>query len=352
MASKSIYLGDDGKLVVRHVTERYAPKDSQSLINVHYSGINFCDKNFAHIGLNSFVTGFEFAGVVEQPGPGSSFDKGAAVCGLSPVSFPQASSAGSHQDFCLAQDRLLYAVPPGLSLSDAGGIVMACHTAADGLFNGLGFGFRAADVPGTDPSGRAILIWGGASSVGVAAIQMAKVAGFGRVFTTASPKNHAVLQRLGATQCFEYKSPTVVEDIETAAKALGVELTTAFDASGKDGEGAQQSTAVLARSALSKNVSPDEFKLVSTTVVHTIPQYRTCAAFRPNGDHDSMGNQQDPEAPNRVRRITEFFLQSGPKALELPVVKIVKGASEGIEEIERVARGGASLEKVVIEHPM
>ncbi|TQN68083.1 hypothetical protein CSHISOI_07355 [Colletotrichum shisoi] len=36
-----------------------------------------------------------------------------------------------------------------------------------------------------------------ASTVGVAAIQLAKAAGFGHIFATASPKNHAALQKLG-----------------------------------------------------------------------------------------------------------------------------------------------------------
>lgn len=76
---------------------------------------------------------------------------------------------------------------------------MASQTATDALFNGLGFGIRAAGVSGTDPTGHSILIWGGASSVGLAAIQNGKAAGFSPIFATASPKNHATLKRLGAT---------------------------------------------------------------------------------------------------------------------------------------------------------
>ncbi|KAI1129194.1 GroES-like protein [Nemania abortiva] len=353
---KSIYLEAGGKLAIRDICETYTPEGSQCLVRVLYSGVNPCDQNFAHVGLHSCVTGFEFSGIVEQPGPLSRFKVGDNVCGLTQICLPKPSSTGTHQDLCIADADVLYAMPRGLEPKDAGGVVMASHTAADGLFNGLGFGLQAAGVSGPDPKDRAILIWGGASSVGVVAIQMAKAAGFSPIFVTASPQNHATLESLGADQCFDYKSPTVVEDIRAAAKAQAVTLTVAFDTVCKDsmaqGEAVLHSTPGLARSALSSDTSPSEIKLVGTLPVPAIPEFQSCAAYRPPGDHGSLGNPQDPETPVRLRQAVEYFLDSAWTRVKLPVVKVVKGASAGVDEIERVARGDASLEKVVIEHPL
>jgi NADPH:quinone reductase-like Zn-dependent oxidoreductase len=90
---------------------------------------------------------------------------------------------------------------------------MPAHTAADALFNVIGLGLPAAGVAGVDPVGKGILIWGGASSVGVMAIQLAKAAGLQHIFITASAKNHKILQELEATHYFNYTSHTIVKDI-------------------------------------------------------------------------------------------------------------------------------------------
>ena len=73
---------------------------------------------------------------------------------------------------------------------------------------------------------QAVLIWGGASSVGTFAIQSAKSIGF-TVYTTASPKHHEYLKKLGADVTFDYKASDVVSQIIDMAKKDGVTLQTA-----------------------------------------------------------------------------------------------------------------------------
>ncbi|KAI8722873.1 PKS-ER domain-containing protein [Fusarium sp. LHS14.1] len=351
---KSIYLTADGELIVQSVTENYTPGESECLIRVKYSGINPCDLNFYYIGLNSFITGFELSGTVEQTGPNSPFLVGDAVCGIAPLMMPMPSSLGTHQDFAIAKSELLYKVPDGLSLKDAGVICMAAHTAADALFNVLGLGFPAADVPGLDATGKGLLIWGGASGVGNMAIQMAKAAGFEFIFVTASAKNHVTLKDLGATHCFDYKSPTVVEDIQHLQKTLGVKLSMAFDTVGKGvmehASTTRENTPSLAKRALSPDRS--ETRVVCTLPVAADPEYGFCTSYRPKGSYNAMGAPQDPEAPKRVRTVMEYLLEMADRAIKLPVVTAVSGAEAGIEAIKRVARGDASQEKLVLEHPL
>lgn len=86
-------------------------------------------------------------------------------------------------------------------------------TAACGLFEKDQLALAHPQASGKPVStGETLLIWGGASSVGCNAIQLAVAAGY-EVITTASPKNFDYVKRLGAVQAFDYNSPTVVKDI-------------------------------------------------------------------------------------------------------------------------------------------
>ncbi|KAK6453632.1 zinc-binding oxidoreductase alcohol dehydrogenase [Scheffersomyces xylosifermentans] len=62
-------------------------------------------------------------------------------------------------------------------------------------------------------SQRYILIWGGATATGIYAIQIAKLVYGLKVITTASSKNHEFLKSLGADAVFDYKQPSVIDDI-------------------------------------------------------------------------------------------------------------------------------------------
>ena len=73
---------------------------------------------------------------------------------------------------------------------------------------------------------RAILVWGGASSVGQYAIQFAKLDGL-RVLTTASPKNIGLVRGLGVDEVFDYRDEDVVEKIRAATgNALDIAIDT------------------------------------------------------------------------------------------------------------------------------
>ncbi|KAF5566787.1 alcohol dehydrogenase [Fusarium napiforme] len=351
--SKSIFLSAQGELLVQPVTEAYTVEDSQCLVRVDYSAINLCDYNFFYMGLGSFITGFEMSGTVEQTGPDSRFQVGDTVFGISPVVIPMPSSHGTHQDLVVARYELLYKIPAGVSSKDASVICMPAHTAADALFNVIGLGLPAADVAGIDPVGKGILIWGGASSVGLMAIQLAKAAGLQYIFATASAKNHDILRELGATHCFDYKSRTVVEDIRRAQKTLGIALTLAFDTVCKGVMGppdaGSPSTPELTKSSLGAS---EGLRLACTLPVHQDTAFGMCASYRPSGSMSAMGAPQDPGSAIRIRNVIEHLLAVKNGFLRLPVVTVVIGAEAGIEAIRRVAGGEMSLEKLTLKHPL
>lgn len=76
--------------------------------------------------------------------------------------------------------------------------------------------FRTASNSMTAPS--SILILGGSSSVGAAAIQLLRLAyPLLPILATSSPSNHVLLELLGATNLFNYRSLTVISDIIAAS---------------------------------------------------------------------------------------------------------------------------------------
>jgi len=54
-----------------------------------------------------------------------------------------------------------------------------------------------------------LFIYGGSSSVGQYAIQLAKLSGY-KVITTASKRNHELVKSLGADLAFDVSNPTPV----------------------------------------------------------------------------------------------------------------------------------------------
>jgi hypothetical protein len=59
-------------------------------------------------------------------------------------------------------------------------------------------------------------------------IQLLNLARYKRIFATASSKHHNYLRSLGATNLFDYNSPTLVDDINKAVGGAG-NLTVAVD---------------------------------------------------------------------------------------------------------------------------
>lgn len=290
----------------------------------------------------------------------SPFQVGDAIFGMNRPQNQRKPSLGAHQDFAIAEAQAFFKLPPDLELKEATTMTLVAQTAIDGLFNCLEFGFPAADVGGVDPTGQAILIWGGSSAVGAAAICIAKAAGFGPIFTTASPKNHSALLDLGATQCFDYGRPLVAEEVRAAAKANGKILSVVFDAvvGGADPTAPseqrlpfEKSTPAIARSCCSSS-DISTLKLVAVLPVVEDPDFRHAACWRPYGNADFFGKPQDPELTPRVRRVMEWLVQNHRLSWHSLPTTVVRGTDEAIEAIEKSATGAFSFEKVIVEHPL
>lgn len=253
---------------------------------------------------------------------------------------------------------MTWTLPTDLDPKQAVALPVGLQTSADALFNILGFSFEPAGLAGISPKDKAILIWGGASTCGSAAIQVAKAAGFNPIFATASARNHDVLKQLGATQCFDYRDPDVTSQIREAVQKSGKPLTTVFDAVAAglgvfDPPPAEpldmsKSTPSLARKCLS-DVPEDELRLCAVLPVAHDPAWLFPVGMRLEGT-ETWGLAQDPSWPGRVETFMQWFLKN-PKAFRSPNVKVVGGVEEAMRQIQRSFEGGVSMEKVVIDHP-
>lgn len=112
--------------------------------------------------------------------------------------------------------------------NEASMLPMAVATSWAGFVYPLGL---PRDIKFSEADKKGILIWGGASSVGSVAIQIAKSLGF-KVYATASSKHHVYLKSLGASDVFDYKDKKVVENIVNAVKKDGVSMNVGYDAVG------------------------------------------------------------------------------------------------------------------------
>lgn len=135
---------------------------------------------------------------------------------------------GAFQERVLVPAENVTVLPEGMGWTEGAVLPMAVLTAWSGWYS-IGVG-RATKYSVEERKG--VLVWGGASSVGSAAVQSARSMGF-RVYATASERNHEYVRGLGASRVFAYQDAGVVEEIVRAAREDGVTVAVGFDAVGQ-----------------------------------------------------------------------------------------------------------------------
>lgn len=121
------------------------------------------------------------------------------------------AAEGAFQTHVVLLEHLATRIPDELPFPAAAVLPLALSTAAAGLFerDQLALELPTASVTARDD---VVLVWGGSTSVGLNAVQLARGAGY-QVIATASPHNFALLGELGASACFDYHRADVAEQI-------------------------------------------------------------------------------------------------------------------------------------------
>ena len=201
------------------------PKKDEIVVKAKAVAINPIDWMLQELGTSLMYTwlkypcvlGCDVAGeVVEVGSPSSRFKPGDRVLGLAIGTDEKRNNPaeGAFQNYVVLLEHMAAPIPDTLSFESACVVPLGISTAACGLFQQDQL---ALQLPSTNPkpTGKTVLIWGGSTSVGCNAIQLAVAAGYD-VVTTCSPKNFELVKRLGAKQAFDYNSTTVVQDLISA----------------------------------------------------------------------------------------------------------------------------------------
>ncbi len=176
-----------------------------------------------------FVLGEDLAGEVVEVGSAiTRFNVGDRVLGhaVGTDKSRNTSAESAFQAYTVLLAHMAAPIPGAMPYENDAVLPLALSTAACGLFQKDHLALQYPSATPT-PTGKTLLVWGGSTSVGSNAIQLAVAAGY-EVITTASPRNFDYVKKLGASQVFDYNSTTVVKDIiaafqgKTLAGALAI----------------------------------------------------------------------------------------------------------------------------------
>jgi NADPH:quinone reductase-like Zn-dependent oxidoreductase len=203
-----------------------APRANEIVVRVRAVAVNPFDRAIQTMGdiitpwiTYPFVVGSDVAGEVVETGSGVMHLKvGDRVLGYAAGSDKRRnqSAEGAFQDYCVLLAQMAAPIPDAISFEEAAVLPLGISTAACGMFQKDFLAMKPPSAAPT-PTGRTLLVWGGSTSVGSNAIQLAVAAGYD-VITTASPHNFAYVKQLGAREAFDYRSKTVIADIAGALR--------------------------------------------------------------------------------------------------------------------------------------
>ncbi|KAI0868192.1 zinc-binding oxidoreductase CipB [Hypoxylon argillaceum] len=201
----------------------WTPGPGEILVKNEAVAINPVDGNLQYMAFFPLkyptILGQDVAGVVVAVGPGvTRFQVGDRVVGHAASMASGRQQDGGFQLHTTIQTNMASPIPANMSYETAVVLPLGLSTAAAGLFQKAFLNLQLPLEPAREPTGKTLLVWGGSSSVGSNAIQLAVAAGY-EVITTASAHNFDYVKKLGASQAFDYNSSTVHEDLLNAFKS-------------------------------------------------------------------------------------------------------------------------------------
>src|SRR6478736_4486228 len=188
-----------------------SPGPGEILIKVMAAGVNRPDVaqrsgSYPPPPGASDLPGLEVAGEVVAVGPGVSRHKlGDKVMSL--------VAGGGYAQYCVAQDAQAIAVPPSLSMIEAGAIPETLMTVWHNVFE-----------RGALKAGETLLIHGGSSGIGTMAIQLAKAFGAKVIVTVGSKDKAEACLKLGADRAINYKTEDFVAEAKNATDGAGANV--------------------------------------------------------------------------------------------------------------------------------
>ncbi|MGC8701674.1 MAG: NAD(P)H-quinone oxidoreductase [Thiomonas sp.] len=152
------------------------------------------------------IPGLEVCGeIVSGDLDGTDFRVGDLVCAL--------LAGGGYAEYCLAPTGQCLPLPDGLSPEQGAALPETLFTVWHNVFE-----------RGQLQAGQTLLVQGGSSGIGTAAIQMAVAAGARVVATAGSDEKCAACAHLGAALAINYRTQDFVEAVQTYTAQRGVDV--------------------------------------------------------------------------------------------------------------------------------
>ncbi|MEZ6065474.1 MAG: NADPH:quinone reductase [Planctomycetaceae bacterium] len=189
------------------------PGPAQVLVRVEASAVNPIDTYIRGGAIPMpltfpYIPGCDLAGTVEAVGDRvSRFQPGDRVRGSNLGLFGR---QGSCAELVAVDEDWLYPTPGSQSSELAAARALVGITAHLGLF--LHSGLRP---------GETVFVNGGSGGVGSAVIQFATAAGAKVITTAGTAENRDACRALGASEVFDYRSPTLDDELRVAAQEAG-----------------------------------------------------------------------------------------------------------------------------------
>jgi len=205
--------GSGGGVEAMRIVEaqRPQPGPGQILIEVHYAGVNGPDLaqrqgRYPPPPGASPVLGLEVAGRVAELGAGvSEWKVGDLVTALVP--------GGGYAEYCVTHERHALPVPAGLTLAQAASLPENWFTVWANLID------RARLK-----AGERILIHGGSSGIGLAAIGLARLVGAQPFVTVGNSEKAQFCRDFGAAVAIDYRQEDFVARIKQDTSQEGVDV--------------------------------------------------------------------------------------------------------------------------------
>ena len=274
------------------------------------------------------ILGSDVAGEVAAVGDSvERFKVGDRVIGQAVGTTVNEPGQGAFQQYTTVLDHMAAPIPDDMVFADAAVLPLGLGTAASGLY---GRTQLALARPSHAPAARAevVLVWGGSSSVGCNAIQLAVASGYGCI-AIASARNAGLLKKLGASQVLDHTAPTIVEDVVEVLR--GHRLAGTLHATGS----MDDCFAVVARC--------DGSRRVAATL--TPPEERPAGVEATQISGTSL--KDDDVGPMIYRDFLPQALASG-SFVPAPPARILGEGLEMLQPALEAVKAGVSATKVVV----
>lgn len=320
------------------------PEAGQLLVKNESVALNPIDWKVQRLGLlfqesqYPIIVGTDVAGVVVQVGEEvSEYQIGDRVFFQGAMTHTKAG----YQEYTITDAATTAKIPPSITFDQASSIPVALAAAVVGLYAPTPHGAGLKDPFDAEGRGaytcKPVLIIGGATSVGQAAIQLARLSGFFPILTVASVSHTEYLQSIGATTVLDryMSSSDLFSAVKYASGSKPIEVVYDSVSSGETQRFAYQITAPSGMLLVVNQPNIEDKEMVEHKKIVKVIGFFTSPHTRPLGE--------------RLYAKLEELVRDGD--IKSSRVEVIPGGLTGVENgLQKLQNNQVSRTKLVV-HP-